>query len=261
MLVSLLVNRRGRFCFANHSLIVFLKRMHSSRSVPAERWPYSGGEPPSPKNLEDPPKKDTPPENLEEPLPKKHPPENLEEPPQKRHPPPRKFGGTPQKRHPRKFGGTPKKHPPQKFGGTPQKKTPTPPKIWRNPKKDTPPKKTPQKFGGTPPKKTPPKIWRNPPKKTPLDQTPPCGQTHACENITLAKPSFRPVKMWKPISFVNSQVLKRNKESRKKRKIYVFPNSSINIGASEKNIGSRYPCRMALSFKSWRPNQANDSQL
>ena len=77
--------------------------------VPAERWPYSGGEPP-PENLEDPPKKDPS--------------------------PPQKFGGTPPKRHPpRKFGGTPKKD-------TPPKKTPPqkrhPPEIWRNPPKNTP---------------------------------------------------------------------------------------------------------------------------
>ena len=38
--------------------------------------------------------------------------------------------------------------------------------------------------GGVPDQAPPPKIWRNPP---------PCGQTHACENITLAKTSFRPV--------------------------------------------------------------------
>ena len=30
---------------------------------------------------------------------------------------------------------------------------------------------------------------------------PPCGQTHACENITLAKTSFRPVKTRECIKF------------------------------------------------------------
>ena len=46
----------------------------------------------------------------------------------------------------------------------------------------------------TPPPKNwmepPPKNWRHPPEKleTPPDQaTPPCGQTHACKNITLAQ--------------------------------------------------------------------------
>ena len=79
---------------------------------------------------------------------------------------------------------------------------------------ETPPKKleTPRKIGDppknwrTPPEKleTPRRNWRPPgtrpeppPKKLenpPSDQTrPPCGQTDACENITLAKTSFRPV--------------------------------------------------------------------
>ena len=105
--------------------------------VPAERWPYSGGEPPPqkrppPKIWRYPfsPKKDTPPENLEVPLQKKTPPQNLEVPPQKRHP---------------------------------QKKTP--------------------------PKKTPPGT-RHPPLWTEW-------MTDACENITLAKTSFRPVKIGK----------------------------------------------------------------
>ena len=74
-----------------------------------------------------------------------------------------------------------------------------PPKIWRNP----PPKKTPPKNLEEPPQKeTPPKIWkpplkiwRNPPRKFGGTLPPPCGQTHACENITLAKTSFRPVKI------------------------------------------------------------------
>ena len=69
----------------------------------------------------------------------------------------------------------------KKFGGTPPKKRHTPPKIWRYPPKKAPPKRHPPKIwriGGTPPK-----IWRYPPR----------GQTHACENITLAKTSFRPV--------------------------------------------------------------------
>ena len=56
-------------------------------------------------------------------------------------------------------------------------------KIWRPPKK----LETPPKFGDTtPPKKKfgdPPEIWRNPPRP----DHPPCGQTHACKNITLAQ--------------------------------------------------------------------------
>ena len=61
-------------------------------------------------------------------------------------------------------------------------------------KSETPPENLeqapPRKFGaGTPPENLeqapPPKIWSRHP--------PPCGQTHACENITLAKTSFRPV--------------------------------------------------------------------
>ena len=33
------------------------------------------------------------------------------------------------------------------------------------------------------------------PACTEADTLPPCGQTHTCKNITLAKTSFRPVKM------------------------------------------------------------------
>ena len=82
--------------------------------VPAERWPYSGGEPPQkigdpPEKLEEPPGPDPlpTPKNLEEPH------ENLEEPPgpdtppKKLEEPPQKIGGTPRTRPPRKFGGTP----------------------------------------------------------------------------------------------------------------------------------------------------------
>ena len=59
-----------------------------------------------------------------------------------------------------------------------------PPKNWRPREKlETPPPK---------------KNWRHPPRKleAPRDQTPPVNRiTHACENITLAKTSFRPVKI------------------------------------------------------------------
>ena len=63
---------------------------------------------------------------------------------------------------------------------------------WRSPPEnlEDPPKnwRTPQKFGGTPPEKleTSLKNWR----PLPVNRI-----THACENITLAKTSFRPVKM------------------------------------------------------------------
>ena len=68
---------------------------------------------------------------------------------------------------------------------------------WRPP--------APRKFGGTPPRKiraksgAPPRKIRAKSRATP----PPCGQTHACENITVAKTSFRPVKIaFCPISGV-----------------------------------------------------------
>ena len=61
----------------------------------------------------------------------------------------------------------------------------------------------PRKIGDHPPKfgEPPQKIWRNPPRKfggpSPIpgpDTLPPVNRiTHACENITLAKTSFRPV--------------------------------------------------------------------
>ena len=96
--------------------------------VPAERWPYSGG---------DPPKKD----------------------------PPRKFGGPPKKRHPPpKFGGTP----PAKFGGTPPENLEDPPENLEDPPwkfGGIPPKKTPPKFGGPPhsPPPPPPQKFGEPP--------------------------------------------------------------------------------------------------
>ena len=79
-------------------------------------------------------------------------------------------------------------HPRRNFGGKNLKK-----KNLETPKK----LETPEKFGDPPknledpPEKlqTPPKNW-SPPKKnleTPRDQTPPCGQTDACKNITLAQ--------------------------------------------------------------------------
>ena len=66
-----------------------------------------------------------------------------------------------------------------------------PRKNWRPPENlEDPPKNwtTPQKFGGTPLK-----IWRNPPEN--LEEPPLWTEwmTDACENITLAKTSFRPV--------------------------------------------------------------------
>ena len=120
-------------------------------------------------------KLETPPENLEQAHPPRKfgagtPPENLEQ-----APPPKKFGaGTPPKiwsRHPPEEQAPPPKiwnrHPPQTFGaGTP------PPKIWN---------------------RHPPKIWsRHPPPPPP----PPVNRmTDRCKNITLAKTSFRPVKI------------------------------------------------------------------
>ena len=86
--------------------------------------------------------------------------------------------------------------PPQKYGAdTPKnlEQTPpenleqaSPPKIWS--------RHSPQKFGaGTPPKKigagTPPENLEQAPP--PVDR-----MTHASENITLAKTSFRPVTMY-----------------------------------------------------------------
>ena len=73
------------------------------------------------------------------------------------------------------------------------RKLETPPKIWSR----HPPENLEQAH-------PPPKIWsrHTPPEnleQAPLRKfgagTPPCGQTHACENITLAKTSFRPVNM------------------------------------------------------------------
>ena len=94
--------------------------------VPAERWPYSGAEPPPWKFGGTPPKKGTP----------------------------KKFGGTPQKNLevPPKKRPPPKKAPPRKFGGTPPKKG-TPENLEVPPQKRHPQKKDPpqKKFGGTPP--------------------------------------------------------------------------------------------------------------
>ena len=52
---------------------------------------------------------------------------------------------------------------------------------------------TPRKFGAG----TPPKIWSRHPPPENLEQAPPPVDriTDACENITLAKTSFRPVKI------------------------------------------------------------------
>ena len=65
---------------------------------------------------------------------------------------------------PRKFGGTP--HPPENLEEPPPKIPP--PKIWSA---------SPRKFGAD-----------TPPAPPPVDR-----MTHASENITLAKTSFRPV--------------------------------------------------------------------
>ena len=101
---------------------------------------------------------------------------------------------------PRKFGaGTPPKiwsrHPPKNLEQAP------PPKIWsRHPPENLEQALPPRKFGsGTPPRKigsgTPPEnLEQAPPRKFGAG-TSPRGQTHVCENITLAKTSFRPVKM------------------------------------------------------------------
>ena len=67
------------------------------------------------------------------------------------------------------------RHPPRKFGAG------TPPKIWSRP---------PRKFGaGTPPQN----LEQAPPRKYGADTPPVDRMTHASENITLAKTSFRPV--------------------------------------------------------------------
>ena len=78
---------------------------------------------------------------------------------------------------------------PQKFGDPPGTRPDPPhpenleepplPKNWRPPWKfgDPPGPDPPRKFGGTPPGTRPPPVDR---------------MTHACENITLAKTSFRP---------------------------------------------------------------------
>ena len=96
--------------------------------VPAERWPYSSGEPP-PENFEGTPPKTRPPPK------KRPPPENLEDPPPKK----------------------------------------------------TPPRKIRAKSGAPPPRKLEQNLEHPHPLWTEF-------MTHACENITLAKTSFRPVK-------------------------------------------------------------------
>ena len=57
-----------------------------------------------------------------------------------------------------------------------------------------------QKFGADTPRKfgadTPPKIWSRPPQKFGADTPPVDRMTHASENITLAKTSFRPVNIY-----------------------------------------------------------------
>ena len=75
--------------------------------------------------------------------------------------------------------------PPENLEEPPQKKTP-PKNLEEPPQKETPPENL---------ENPPLKIWRNPPRKFGGTLPPPCGQTHACENITLAKTSFRPVKI------------------------------------------------------------------
>ena len=84
---------------------------------------------------------------------------------------------------PLKFGaGTPPENleqaPPRKFGAG------TPPKIWsRHP---------PENLEQAPP----PKIWsRHPPRKFGAGTPPVNRMTDRCKNITLAKTSFRPVKI------------------------------------------------------------------
>ena len=70
---------------------------------------------------------------------------------------------------------------------SPPQKIPPAQKI--PPQKNTPPTTPPKKY----PPKPPPKLEQN------LERTPPPrGQTHACENITLAKTSFRPVNITLP---------------------------------------------------------------
>ena len=69
---------------------------------------------------------------------------------------------------------------------------PSPPKNWRPPRKIG----DPQKFGDPPKNWTPPEKLETPGTRPPRDQTPPLWtewMTDACENITLAKTSFRPV--------------------------------------------------------------------
>ena len=74
----------------------------------------------------------------------------------------------------------------------------------------------PEKLESTHPLKnwrTPRKIGDHPPRKIgdhpPGPDHPPCGETHACKNITLAKTSFRPVKMTAVLRLWSRQSSKR----------------------------------------------------
>ena len=95
-------------------------------------------------------------------------------------------------------GVSPKKSKKKKnWGGGATPRTTTPPDHnppEHPPCRTRPPQTRPDPPDQTPPKTRPPRPDTVPPGPDPLGlSTPPCGQTDACKNITLATTSLRPV--------------------------------------------------------------------